>query len=287
MISPSSTLGEAHKGLQRLVSCSPPIPVLTTVGIHPYHVNEIVDDGSSVNSDTMDVKQRLEFSKTTLLSILKNPLYQPWMSAVGECGLDASEGFPTIDDQLPWFEFQIQVAQELQLPLFIHERLAFSDTMRLLENVTVPTIIHCFTGTREECKAYVDRGFFISLSGYILKTDEGSQEVRRCLEEGNLPLERLMIETDAPYMGFAGCRSLYLGYNEEYVSSLNSKKKKRLQQSIYPNVPSSLPQVLSAVTICLKVHDPSISRDQVAKTTTENSKSLFGFSTEAQSRVAN
>ena len=56
-----------------------------------------------------------------------------------------------------------------------------------------------------------------------------------------------MIETDAPYMGFSGCRQNYLTKHDEYAASLNSKRRKRLQNSIYPNVPSSLPIVLDQV----------------------------------------
>lgn len=66
------------------------------------------------------------------------------------------------------------------------------------------------------------RGYCLSVSGFIMKSD--SQETRACLEEGLIPLDKLMIETDAPYMGFEGCRVNYLAKNEEYVASLNSKK---------------------------------------------------------------
>ena len=279
MLSPSSTLTEARNGLQRLIQHpTPPVEIRTTVGVHPYHVNDV--DENWLDSSTLDDR------KAAMLSLLRDPDHRQWIAAVGECGLDASDGFPPISDQLPWFEFQIQVAEELQLPLFVHERLAFDDTMRLLEKVTVPTIIHCFTGTTDEARQYIERGYYLSVSGYILKNnDEGSQEVRKCLETNVIPLDRLMIETDAPYMGFEGCRKLYLEHNSEYFNSLNSKKKKRLQNSIYPNVPSCLPQVLEAVTDCLKKHDSSITVEQVAKATTVNARSFFGFSSFSQTNL--
>jgi hypothetical protein len=56
-----------------------------------------------------------------------------------------------------------------------------------------------------------------------------------------------MIETDAPYMGFSGCRQYYLAKHDEYVASLNSKRRKQLQNSMYPNILSSLPIVLDEV----------------------------------------
>jgi TatD DNase family protein len=174
----------------------------------------------------------------------------------------------------------VKLANELNKPLFVHERLAFRETMEILEDCTVPVIIHCFTGTREECKAYIERGYSLSVSGYILKDD--GEEVRACLREGLIPLERFMIETDAPYMGFEGCRANYLAKNQEYASSLNSKKRKRLVNSIYPNVPSSLPIVLDEVVKLLNEGretrgEDLLERDEVARITTENAIRFFGF----------
>jgi TatD DNase family protein len=198
--------------------------------------------------------------------------------AVGECGLDSSEGFPPLEDQIPWFKLQVKIAEELKLPLFVHERLAFGDTMDILADVNIPVIIHCFTGTKVECVEYVKRGYYVSISGYILKeSNDNYAEVTSSLKAGVIPLEKLMIETDAPYMGFSGCRQLYLEHNKEYVDSLNSKKRKRLQQSTYPNVPSSLVAVLDEVVKCLQENDSTITRDQVAKQTTENARNFFGL----------
>jgi len=265
MLSPSSTLAEARKGLEFLSSQSLPaasIAILTTVGVHPYHVN---DEGSSLEHD---------------IDSLKELVNQQYVCAVGECGLDASEGFPPLDDQLPWFRAQVQLANDCNKPLFVHERLAFEETIDILQDCTVPVIIHCFTGTREECIKYVERGYSVSVSGFIMK--DGGEEVQACLEEGLIPLDKLMIETDAPYMGFEGCRANYLAKNEEYVASLNSKKRKRLQNSIYPNVPSSLPIVLEKVVNLLnegreKRGEEKLNRDDVARITTENAIRFFGF----------
>uniref|UniRef100_A0A7R9WT86 TatD related DNase n=1 Tax=Craspedostauros australis TaxID=1486917 RepID=A0A7R9WT86_9STRA len=216
---------------------------------------------------------------TVMKRILTDEANAPWCAAVGECGLDASEGFPPIDDQIPWFRKQVELAEELQLPLFVHERLAFEQTMDVLKTTTVPVIIHCFTGTQDQCRQYIDRGYFVSVSGFILKENaDNCDEVRKCLSEGILPLERLMIETDSPYMGFTNCRQWYVEHNQELISSaLNSKKRKRLVQSMYPNVPTSLLGVLDKVVECLQQHDQSITKDQVAAATTANAKSFFGF----------
>eukprot|EP00980_Cylindrotheca_fusiformis_P007826 scaffold1669_cov129-Cylindrotheca_fusiformis.AAC.37 len=265
LLSPASTIQEARDGLDLLQSNPPPIPVRTTVGIHPYHVE---DDGIK----EMTMADCEESIKTLLLS------HKDLCAAVGECGLDTSEGFPPLDAQIPWFRLQVKIAEAVQLPLFVHERFAFDETLSILENVRVPVIIHCFTGTREQCKEYIQRGFHISISGYILnETNDNCADVISCLSEGIIPLERLMIETDAPYMGFANSRQLYIEHNKDYIESLNSKKRKRLQRSVYPNVPSSLVGVLDKVTECLNRADRRIAREEVAKQTAENAQRFFGF----------
>lgn len=279
MISPSSTISESIRGIDLLKAQPPPFPIKTTVGVHPYHVN----DASLIFSNEGE-KITLDEQKVLIKNILMangEKSTHNLCAAVGECGLDASEGFPPLEDQIPWFEMQIEIAQELGIPLFVHERLAFDKVISLLERVDPsknPVIIHCFTGTKEECIAYIERGYSISVSGYILKaSNDNCAEVVSCLEEGVIPIDKLMIETDAPYMGFEGCRQLYLEYNREYATSLNSKKRKRLQQSIYPNVPSSLPMVLAKVTECLQKRDPSLNQEKVAEATTANARKFFGL----------
>ncbi|OEU10561.1 Metallo-dependent hydrolase [Fragilariopsis cylindrus CCMP1102] len=266
ILSPSSTILESEKSLELLKS-DPPPPILikTTVGVHPYHEQK----KRMKNIIMMDREEEEQNTNTNR-----------FCAAVGECGLDASEGFPSLEHQVPWFQMQIEIASELEMPLFVHERLAFDKTLELLEKAApkIPIIIHCFTGTKEECIEYIKRGYFISISGYILKeSNDNCAEVISCLEEGVIPPSKLMIETDAPYMGFSGCRQLYLDHNQEYVSSLNSKKRKRLQQSIYPNVPSSLPMVLSKVTECLQKHDSTLTREKIAEMTTANARTFFGL----------
>jgi TatD DNase family protein len=265
MLSPSTTIQEAQAGLALLTSNPPPLSIKTTVGVHPYHVNDEEFEGKSLEEHKETIKGILTCQETTR-----------YCAAVGECGLDASEGFPPLDDQIPWFQMQIEIAQDLSLPLFVHERLAFEQTMKMLDKATVPVIIHCFTGTKEECVAYVQRGYFISISGYIMKErNDNCAEVISCLKERVIPLDKLMIETDAPYMGFADCRQLYLEHNPGFLDGLNSKKRKRLQTSTYPNVPSSLPKVLEKVTECLKSFDSSLTVEAVAEATTANARSLF------------
>lgn len=233
ILSPSSTIEEAKASAHVLQQV--PLDTLvirSTVGVHPYHIN---DD----NLRDKSLEQHMEIAKDLLRS--KPVLF----TAVGECGLDASEGFPPVASQIPWFQAQIEIAEELQLPLFVHERLAFDATMDLLQDVNVPIIIHCFTGSSGELQAYIKRGYSVSISGFIFK--EEAAGICECLRDGVVPLDKLMIETDAPYMGFAGCRDRFVAKNDAFVQTLNSKKRKRLLNSTYPNVPSSLPAIFMKV----------------------------------------
>jgi TatD DNase family protein len=120
--------------------------------------------------------------------------------ALGECGLDYNRNFSPRDAQLHAFEAQLELAAELKLPLFIHDREAHADLhalIKLYRERIVDGVVHCFTGTREELHAYLDLDLHIGITGWIC--DE-----RRGLHLGPLmreiPANRLMLETDAPYL---------------------------------------------------------------------------------------
>lgn len=86
--------------------------------------------------------------------------------------------------------------------MFIHERDAFDDLCAILDKFKgslPPTVIHCFTGSAQQAKAYIDKGFNIGLTGYLWK-DRSEDGVRHALKNNMLPLDRLLLETDAPYM---------------------------------------------------------------------------------------
>jgi TatD DNase family protein len=130
------------------------------------------------------------------------------------------------------------------------------------------------------------------VSGFILKdSSDGVRDcfVRACLKEGVIPLDKLMMEMDAPYMGFQGCRQHYPTMNDDSAASLNSKKQKPLQNLVYPNVSSTLPIVLDEVVRLLnegrmergeekwsKVEEV-LQREQVTRITTENAIRFSGF----------
>lgn len=274
IISPSSTVAESEKSVHLIQSSTDKqrnnIIIKTTVGVHPYNTQE--DALTSANVDKL----------RALLSKSNNAI-----SCIGETGLDYSEGFPNKQYQLPWFQKQLDLAFEYGLPLFVHERLAFQDTLQCIDEAnnrhvgqaTPKIIIHCFTGSFDECVEYMRRGYYMSVSGYILKDGNGSDEVRKCLTEGIIPLDRLMIETDAPYMGFATNKETFFEAEGDAFTSLSSKKKKRLK-SLYPNVPSALPVVLEATCNAINIGrkqrgEEIISVEELAISTTKTACDFF------------
>ena len=122
--------------------------------------------------------------------------------AIGETGLDFHYNFSEQFDQRRTFAAQLTIARELYLPVVIHCREAFEDTMDILEQFIRlegslrGVVFHCFSGTAEQARIILDHGFYISLTGVV--TFKNAAEIRRAAEI--IPTDRLMLETDCPYM---------------------------------------------------------------------------------------
>ncbi|KAL9189516.1 hypothetical protein ACHAXT_009191 [Thalassiosira profunda] len=153
-----------------------------TVGIHPH-------DAKTWTENTSDAMREM--------------LQHPFAVAVGECGLDFNRNFSSREDQLRAFREQVKLAVELDKPLFLHEREAHQDLIRVLDewkgDELPPIVVHCFTGEKEEALEYVRRGYYVGFTGTICKKERGAP-LRELLP--SLPLERILVETDAPFMGF-------------------------------------------------------------------------------------
>merc|ERR1740124_847568 len=303
------------------------IDIRMSVGVHPYNTDDdgnggsgtfhqsAKDDNDGQNTARARIDHLLRIDRSTqspsatarnnndYTNDTKNAIdaaeppstpTTPFITCIGETGLDYSDGFPSKELQLPWFRFQLALAKEYDLPLFLHERLACRDLLDAIDGVFPPSsqsssppppiLVHCFTGSPSECREYVERGYYISLSGYVLKKGDGPAAVRECLRTGLLPIDRLMVETDAPYMGFTACRASYYKMEEERDGSefreLSGKKKKRLVKGVYPNVPSALPMVLECVVECVnegRRERREVEEEDVANILFENSVRFFGF----------
>jgi TatD DNase family protein len=129
--------------------------------------------------------------------------------AFGEIGLDYDRLFMSPkDQQLKYFEAQLDLAIEIQLPLFLHSRAASEDFERLLrarlDKLPKRGLVHSFTGTVEEMTRLVSMGFCIGVNGCSMKTDENLEVVKR------IPLDKLQIETDGPWVSEMAYSSYYI-----------------------------------------------------------------------------
>ncbi len=148
------------------------------VGIHPHEANKVTDD---------DIKQLKQFAQNKKVV------------AIGETGLDFHYDFSSPAEQTRLFAAHLQIAAETNLPVIIHSRESFDDTLDVLDKhgTGVSKIVfHCFGYTAKEAKIILEKGFYISFTGQV--TFKNAQETREAAEI--VPSEKLMIETDCPYM---------------------------------------------------------------------------------------
>ena len=150
-----------------------------TAGLHPHHASDYSHD---------------------LASELKEMLADEKVLAVGECGLDFNRNYSTRKEQIRAFEAQLELAIETQKPVFLHQRDAHDDFISILKTCRDELgrlVAHCFTGSIDEVNDYVILDMYIGVTGWICDERRGGalqQAVR------HVPLDRIMLETDAPYL---------------------------------------------------------------------------------------
>lgn len=150
-----------------------------TAGIHPHHAS---DYSKSAHQRIADLTRHVE------------------VVAVGECGLDYNRNFSPRDAQQHAFEQQLAIAEESQLPVFLHQRDAHDEFVRILEprmSTLSRAVAHCFTGDEVQLQHYLALGLYIGVTGWICDERRGSH-LREIVHL--IPDNRLMIETDAPYL---------------------------------------------------------------------------------------
>ena len=139
-----------------------------------------------------------------VLSMMEKELERGIYIGVGEVGLDFYWDVTFERQQLDAFETQLEWSKQLHLPLSIHCRNAFEKMVKVLERKQdggLRGIMHCFTGTEEEAKAYLELGFHLGLGGVTTYKNCGVKDYL-----SNLPLDRIVLETDAPYLAPVPCR---------------------------------------------------------------------------------
>jgi TatD DNase family protein len=153
--------------------------LISTAGVHPHHASEFDHD---------------------TVAKLKDLCAEPCVVAVGECGLDYNRNYSKPAEQRLAFEKQLQLAAELRLPVFLHQRDAHGDFVRMISEYRsslVGAVAHCFTGSADEALEYVDMGMSVGITGWICDERRG-QDLQRAVK--TIPLDKIMLETDAPYL---------------------------------------------------------------------------------------
>jgi len=180
-----------------------------TVGVHPHNAErELAQlrksmrvpaerESGDVGADIMRAALEAEATRVPNTTV-----------AVGETGLDYARSFSCGIDQKRAFETHLDVARKLGLPLFLHERDAFEDFIEMLDadakklNVSSAGergVVHCFSGGKREARAYLSRGLMLGITGIVCMPEKG-RALRSALVDGEIPLDRIMVETDAPHL---------------------------------------------------------------------------------------
>lgn len=212
------------------LSESKPGQLYATAGVHPHHAADF-DDSSATLIHELACKEVVV--------------------AVGECGLDYFRNFSPRPAQLEAFQAQLDIASETELPVFLHQRDAHDDFIKVLEPM-IPklsrAVAHCFTGEGESLREYLAMGLWIGITGWICDERRGTH-----LHDivSTIPDDRLLLETDAPYL---------------LPRSIQPKPKSRRNEPCY------LPAVLRVVAAAR-----GQSEEHVAKITTANAKRFFGL----------
>lgn len=163
--------------------------------------------------------------------------------AIGEIGLDYHYDDSPKQTQLEWLEKQLNLANELNLPVTFHDREAHADTMRLLHKYTPKGAVHCFSGSVQIARETVKLGLYLGIGGAL--TFKNARVLPQVVKE--IPLEFLLLETDAPYMAPVPMRG----------------KTNRSDYTIY--VAEKIAQIKNITT------------EEVVKATDDNAERLFNF----------
>jgi len=169
-------LASASKAIEIASTCA---ACYVAVGVHPH-----------------DANQCSEKVLAALTELARHPKVRAW----GETGLDFNRMYSPQPDQEKWFARQLQVANELMLPVIFHERDSHGRFLEMLQRTPAANcrgVVHCFSGSESELKQYLDLGLYIGITG-ILTIESRGTTLRRLVPL--IPDDRLLVETDAPFL---------------------------------------------------------------------------------------
>jgi len=204
--------------------------LFATAGVHPHHASDFTADTDSVIRDLAT---------------------RPGVVAAGETGLDYFRDFSPRTEQRRAFERQLQIGLDSGLPMFLHQRDAHADFVAMLREVREGlsnAVVHCFTGSQSELHEYLELGCHIGITGWICDERRGT-EMQAFMRD--IPADRLMIETDSPYL---------------------KPRNLRPRVKTHRNEPRWLPWILDTLAAC-RDDQP----EQLAAQTTANARNFFGI----------
>jgi TatD DNase family protein len=153
--------------------------LFATAGVHPHHATQLTAE---------------------VLAELRERVREPQVVAVGECGLDYYRNYSPREAQRQAFQHQLELAAECGKPVFLHQREAHPDFIAILREHAAGLsggVAHCFTGGEAELEAYLELGLAIGITGWICDERRGSHLLQLV---PRIPAERLLLETDGPYL---------------------------------------------------------------------------------------
>jgi len=257
------TLEECKKGWE-LAKTDPRL--FSTVGVHPTRCSEFGTTDESW-------KEHLEGMR----DLLREGVEEGSIVAMGELGLDyARLEFCDVKLQKKGFIAQLQLAKELNLPLFLHNRDTGTDLLHILkkhyfqtddDSGKYPTraggVVHSFDDTLELAQEFLDLGLYIGINGCSLKTADNLQVVK------DLPLEKMLLETDCPWCGI---RATHAGW-EHVKTSFTTKTEKKYEAGCCVKSRSEPCHIIQVAEVIAGLK--GISVEEVANISRKNAKSLF------------
>jgi TatD DNase family protein len=227
-VSKAITIGTEAADLQYVLDVSAKLypDLYCTLGVHPHH-------GSSWTEE--------------IGNFIRKNANEPTVVAVGEIGLDYFYKQSPIDEQKSSFRRQMELAEELNLPVQIHTREAEADTIEILQDFSgrVKGVIHCFTSSEDLAKRCLDFGFNISFSGVL--TFKNADSLRKTCQM--VPLDRLHVETDAPFLAPVPMRGkkntpAFVIHTAKFLADLKGISEMALAEHTNENARQLFPKII-------------------------------------------
>jgi TatD DNase family protein len=195
--------------------------ILFSVGIHP-----------SSSADDIELNE-LNSLADRIMSCDDSKL----LFGIGECGLDFYRKRQPGESQERSFRFQIELANRLGLPVIVHSREAMKETLSILrETCRTPGIMHCFPGDRNDAREVLDMGLYLSFAGNVTYRNAAAMQD----SASYVPLERLLVETDAPFLTPVPLRGKknrpeYVIHTYRFIAELRGEPVDRIAGAVYEN----------------------------------------------------